>query len=69
MEKKKFYVVVTEDYETSYGDIPVTFKKGSRVWEYEGGIFECHGNKLILAKNELGRPIGFLDLSKTDFML
>ena len=67
--KKKIFVTVTEDYVTSYGNNLVTFKKGWKVWEYEDGIFECQGRKMILAKNNIGLIIGFLDLSKTDFVL
>lgn len=69
MERKKIFVTLTEDYVTSYGNDPVTFKKGWKVWDYEDDIFESQGRKMILAKNNIGLIIGFLDLSKTDFVL
>lgn len=69
MEREKIHVTVTEKHITSYGNSTVKFENGDKIWDYKSDIFENNGNKMILAHDEIfGDIIGFIPLSKTDFI-
>ena len=68
MNNKKFYVIITRNYLTSYGNEEVILKKDDRVFGYNNDIFEYKGKKMFLAHNErYGFPIGFLPICVTNY--
>lgn len=68
MNNEKFYVIITRNYLTSYGNEEVIFKKDDRVFGYNNDIFEYKGKKMFLAHNErYGFPIGFLPICVTNY--
>lgn len=70
MNNEKFYVIITRNYLTSYGNEEVAFNKGDRVFGYKNDIFEYKGEKYFLAHDEKSSiPIGFLPIRVTNYRI